>query len=67
MFHLGEKVTDDVEPEEPNLPLARHTIDILCMLRTKTEGNLSPNEEQLLQSLLYDLRLRFCEAKKQKP
>ena len=44
---------------EPDLPLAQQTIDILAMLREKTKGNLTPEEEQFLENLLTDLRLRY--------
>ena len=49
---------------EKNLPMAKHTIDILSMLQEKTRGNLTAAEAPLLDSLLYDLRLRFVEARK---
>lgn len=42
--------------------LARNDIDMLEMLQDKTRGNLTPEEENLLGSLLYDLRMRFVEA-----
>lgn len=45
-----------------NLALARQTIDILEMLATKTRGNLDAEEARLLESLLYELRMRFVEA-----
>ncbi len=47
----------------PNLPAAQQTIEILEMLREKTRGNLTPDEERLLESVLHDLRLRFVEAR----
>jgi hypothetical protein len=47
---------------EKNLPFARQTIDTLEMLQAKTRGNLEADEAQLLESLLYDLRMRFVEA-----
>jgi hypothetical protein len=39
--------------------MAKHTIDILAMLEEKTKGNLAPDEEQLFQNILYDLRMRY--------
>ena len=51
-------------PAEKDLPLAKHTIDILSMLEEKTKGNLTSAEEKLIQSLLYDLRLRYVNASK---
>ena len=50
------------EAAEKNLPLARHTIDTLEMLQHKTGGNLDEEEARLLESLLYELRMRFVEA-----
>ena len=50
-------------PAAPNLPAAQQTIEILEMLRVKTRGNLTPDEERLLESVLHDLRLRFIEAR----
>jgi len=63
LYHLG--VVPDPEtgqPAEPNLPVARQTIDSLEMLRDKTQGNLDEEESKLLDGLLYELHLRFVEA-----
>lgn len=38
---------------------ARHTIDMLAVVQEKTRGNLSPPEEQLLEQVLYELRLAY--------
>jgi hypothetical protein len=46
-----------------NLPLAKQTIDILAMLQEKTRGNLNPDEENLLKSILYDLRMLYVKEK----
>ena len=62
LLHLGEIEHPDVGATQKDLPLAKHTIDILVMLEQKTKGNLTPAEEKLIQSLLYDLRLRYIEA-----
>ena len=40
-------------------------IDILALLEEKTKGNLTPDEEQLLDAILYELRLRFVDAQGQ--
>jgi len=60
MTHLGEG--PEGEAPKPNLPLARQTIDIIALLQQKTRGNLSGEEERLLESILYDLRMRFVAA-----
>ena len=49
-------------PAEANLPAANQMIGILSLLEEKTRGNLTAEERQLLDQLLYELRLRFVEA-----
>ncbi len=46
-----------------NLALAKQTIDILVMLEEKTKGNLNRDEENILKSLLYDLRMLYVKEK----
>ncbi|MCG8591769.1 MAG: DUF1844 domain-containing protein [Proteobacteria bacterium] len=48
----------------PNRVLARQTIETLEMLRDKTRGNLDEDESKLVDSLLYELHMRFVEAGK---
>jgi len=64
LLHLGELEHPDVGAPQKDLPLAKHTIDILVMLEEKTRGNLTAAEDKLIASLLYDLRLRYVEAQK---
>jgi len=64
LLHLGELEHPEGGASEKDLPLAKHTIDILSMLEEKTKGNLTSAEEKLIQSLLYDLRLRYVNASK---
>jgi hypothetical protein len=52
--------------ESMDLPMAKQNIDLLEMLDNKTRGNLDPEERNLLQSLLFDLRLKYVEANKRK-
>ncbi len=60
--HLGEAPNPETgEPMPANLPVAKQTIDILDMLREKTRGNLTPEEEHFMENLLTDLRLRYVE------
>lgn len=44
-----------------SLPRAQEMIDLLALLETKTQGNLTPDESALLANLLYTLRLRYVE------
>lgn len=65
LVQLGEAPNPETgERLEPNLPLAQQTIDILEMLRRKTEGNLDADEQRLIDGVLHDLRMRFIEARK---
>jgi len=64
LLHLGELEPPDGGEPEKDLALAKHTIDILSMLEEKTKGNLTSAEEKLIESLLYDLRLRYVNASK---
>jgi hypothetical protein len=60
LIHLGDAPHPETgEPQQPNLPVAHQTIDILAMLREKTRGNLTPAEEKFMENLLTDLRLRY--------
>ena len=47
---------------EPNLEGAAQMIEILGLPENKTKGNLTAEERQVLESVLYELRLRFVEA-----
>jgi hypothetical protein len=47
-----------------NLPAAQQMIDILALLEQKTRGNLTAEERQLLEQVLFELRLRYMEAQK---
>ena len=47
-----------------NLPLARHTIDTLGMIQEKTKGNLEAPESNLLENMLYELRMNYVRATK---
>lgn len=65
LYHMGlVEHPEDGQRGETNLPLAQQTIDTLAMLQAKTRGNLDEQESQLLENLLYELRMRFVEAKK---
>lgn len=56
MTHLGQGPTPEVD-----LELARHSIDLLSLLREKTKGNLDDEEARLLDTVLYETRLKFME------
>lgn len=59
MIGMGE-IPDPMTGEPAtNLAMAKQTIDLIGVLKEKTKGNLSKEEEQFLQANLTDLRLRF--------
>ena len=47
---------------EKDLQLARFNIDLLCMLKEKTNGNLNPDEKKFVDSICADLQLKFVSA-----
>jgi hypothetical protein len=62
-IHFGD-LADPASGERgtPNLEGAKQMIDILSLLEQKTRGNLSAEERQLLEQILYELRMRFVTA-----
>jgi hypothetical protein len=46
----------------PNLDIARHTIDLLAILQEKTRGNLTLDEQRLLENTVTELRFRYVQA-----
>ncbi|MDP6932737.1 MAG: DUF1844 domain-containing protein [Myxococcota bacterium] len=59
LVHLGEIADPATGKPNPNHELARQTIDVLGILRDKTQGNLDEEESKLMEALLYDLRTKF--------
>ncbi|PIE05382.1 MAG: hypothetical protein CSA75_05035 [Sorangium cellulosum] len=64
LVHIGDAPSPDGQSQKPNLVLARQTIDLLEILSEKTKGNLTGEEERLLEHVLYELRMRFVEVSK---
>ena len=59
---LPDPLTNETRP--PDLEAAAQLIDLLAMLEEKTRGNLSAEERQLLDQVIFELRMRYVEAKK---
>lgn len=59
MYHFGDFPDPVTKEARRNLPAAKQTIDLLNILKAKTEGNLQEDEKQLLEGLLFELRMRF--------
>jgi len=64
LLHLGEIPNPATRTLETDLDAARQVIDILGMLADKTRNNLEPGEQSLLESALYDLRMRYVELRR---
>jgi uncharacterized protein DUF1844 len=62
-IHLGDVANPETGARtEPNLDGASQMIEILSLLEEKTKGNLSAEERQVLEQVLYELRMRFVEV-----
>jgi hypothetical protein len=63
LVHLGV-IDDPVSGKRvKNLPLGKQTVDMLRMLKEKTRGNLTEEEDKLLQGILYDLKIAYVRQK----
>jgi len=61
LVHLGEIPNPMDNKMAADLLAAKHMIDILGILKEKTQGNLDNSESGLLDTILYDLRLKYVE------
>ena len=65
MVALGQFPSPEGKEEiKPEPMIARHLIDTLAVLEEKTKGNLTDDEIRFIRQVLYELRLRYVEAKK---
>lgn len=60
---LGQSPNPETGKTEKDLKLAEFNIDLLRMLQTKTQGNLSDDEKNFLKTLLSDLQIQFVNSK----
>ena len=58
-YHLGDIADPETGKTETNLPAVQQTIDMLIMLKEKTQGNLNEEEGKLLEQLIYELQMKF--------
>lgn len=59
LAQLGEVPNPETGALEPDLDMARHTIDVLTMLRDKTHACLDDEERRLLEGVLYEVRMKY--------
>ncbi len=62
LYHLGEIKDPATGKTVQDFPVAKQTIDTLSMLQAKTRGNLDADEAEMIENILYDLRLRYVKA-----
>jgi hypothetical protein len=62
LLALGEAPDPMTGQRQRDLPAAAEVIELLLLLREKTEGRRSPEESQVVDELLYDLQLRYVNA-----
>jgi hypothetical protein len=60
-IRLGVLGLGEEKEDQPDLPAARHAIDMLAMIAEKTRGNLALEEQRLLENSLTELRFRFVQ------
>ena len=63
-YHLGDIADPETAKTETNLPAVQQTIDMLIMLREKTQNNLTQEETKLLEQLIYELQMKFVAKSK---
>jgi hypothetical protein len=66
LMHLGEIANPVSGKVEADISVAKQMIDILAMLNEKTRGNLNSSEAQMMESILFDLRMKYVEAVKKR-
>jgi len=62
LLHFGEIADPQTGEKRKDLPIAKHSIDTIAMLKEKTQGNLDEEEEKFLDTILTDLRWRYVKA-----
>ncbi|HEB70559.1 MAG TPA: DUF1844 domain-containing protein [Desulfobulbus sp.] len=66
LFHMGELAHPESGQKVVDLELAKNAIDTLTILQEKTKGNLNSDENELLTRVLYELKMRFVQACKER-
>ncbi len=61
LLHFGE----EKDRPEPEFGIARHSIDMLAMIQEKTRGNLTMEEQRLIENALTELRFRYVQTMEQ--
>jgi len=64
-MYLGLMSSGEKDRPEPDFRIARHSIDLLAMLQDKTRGNITLEEQRLIENTVTELRFRFVQAMQQ--
>jgi len=59
MVHLGETPDPATGARTANAPMARHTLDVLSLLKAKTAGNLDNDEQRLIDALIEEISTKL--------
>ncbi len=62
LFYLGEVADPETNQPKKDLALAKHTIDTISMLKDKTKGNLTDEEDKFITTVIADLKWRYVKA-----
>ena len=62
LSYMGIQIAPDMPQPGKNLALAKQNIDIIVMLKEKTKGNLTRDEESLVTEIISDLKVKYVEA-----
>ena len=63
LLHLGEIADPSTGEKKKDIAMAKQSIDIISMLREKTRGNLTDEEQKFIDNILTDMRWRYVKAK----
>jgi len=64
LLNIGDIADPQTGEKRKDIPMAKYSIDIIAMLKDKTKGNLTDEEQKFLDTILADLRLRYVKAAK---
>jgi len=62
LMHLGVVENPVTKKTEKELPVARQTIDLIELLKDKTDGNLTEEESKLMDNVLHELRMLYIKS-----
>jgi hypothetical protein len=61
LMHMGEKFSPEQPDDMKDLAAARQMIDLIDLLKVKTKGNLTEDESKMIETMLYNLKMRYVQ------